>query len=249
MGRSSALVARRFVEWARIPKGGEILDVGCGTGALSRALVKHGVTSVVGIDPSVSYIEYARSHVHSEGNLRFETGDAMSLPFSTACFDAVVSGLVLNFISNPSKGVAEMVRVTKKGGAVAAYVWDYQEKMGLTQRFWEAAKSVDSGSRSLDEGHRFQLCRPENLRRLFLGEGMNDVTNGSIELKMVFRDFDEYWSPFLGGQGPMGFYLAGLSDAKREQMRKLLQRTLTVGGDGRILLESRALTVRGSKPT
>lgn len=141
MGRWSRLVAREFLAWLAVSPDSAWLDVGCGTGALMQGILDvEAPRSVVGIDPSEGYIGYAREHVRYD-RVRFEVGDAHNLPFEAATFDAVVSGLVLNFVPEPARAVAEMKRVARPGGTVAAYVWDYAGKMELMRYFWDAANT------------------------------------------------------------------------------------------------------------
>jgi SAM-dependent methyltransferase len=171
----------------------------------------------------------------------------MSLALPDASFDAVVSGLVLNSIPDPAKGLNEMVRVARAGGVVAAYVWDYQEKMELSRKFWDTAKSVDPSAEAHDEGRRFVVCRPENLRALFLKAGLGEVASGSIEIEMVFDDFTELWSLLLKAQGPFAAFFAKLDDEKREMVKSRFQEGLRADSDGRIRMDARAWTVKGTR--
>ena len=247
MGRWSKPVAQDFVEWVKLSPAATVLDVGCGTGALSHAMMGNGAKMVIGIDPSPQLVAYARSLVPSASVASFEVGDATNLRFTDNYFDAVLSGLVLNFIPDTSKGVAEMARVVKPAGVVAAYVWDYAAGSGLMRVFWEAATSLDPNAQSLDETQRFELCRPDRLRELFGLAGLEEVTTRPLKREMTFRDFNDFWHPILGGQGPIGMYVAGLDEARREELRREVQTRLASGIDGQIHLDSRAWAVRGSK--
>lgn len=205
MGRWSRLLAPRFVQWARLPDSGEILDVGSGTGALAQALAEAGATKVVGIDQSQGYADFASEHVGAEyPQLAFEAGDAMALRFPDQSFDAAVSGLLLNFLPDASVAIQEMRRVVRPGGIVSAYVWDYAGQMQLLRHFWDAAMALDPAVANFDEGARFSICDPGELSRVFQGTDFNEVETSHIDLPIVFRDFDDYWEPFLGGQGPSG---------------------------------------------
>jgi SAM-dependent methyltransferase len=247
VGRWSRLVAADFLDWLALPPSSDWLDVGCGTGALTRAiLLKAEPASVTGIDPAVGFVAYAREHVR-DGRARFGVGNAMALPLEDGAFDGVVSGLVLNFVPKPDVGVAEMARVARPGGTVAAYVWDYADRMQLMRVFWDAAVELDPAAVEKDEGPRFPICKPEPLEELFRGADLADVEVRGIEVPTVFRDFDDYWSPFLGGQGPAPTYTMSLSEEARSALRERIRSRLPVAPDGSISLVARAWAVRGRK--
>ena len=246
VGRWSRLVAREFLDWLAIPTGKDWLDVGCGTGALSQTVVERcSPSSVTGVDPSAAFIEHAKAHV--QGPARFLVGDAQSLPLDAASTDAAVSGLVLNFVPRPQAALAEMVRVVRPGGMVAAYVWDYAGRMELMRYFWDAAVELDPAAGALDEGSRFPLCAPAPLAQLFGGAGLQRVEGREIEVPTRFTDFDDYWSPFLGGQGPAPAYAVSLSLDQRDALRERLRTDLPTAPDGSIALTARAWAVRGTK--
>jgi SAM-dependent methyltransferase len=245
VGRWSRLVAQEFLRWLVVPPGSRWLDVGCGTGVLSQAILMHAAPhEVVGIDPSTAYILFARMRV-SDPRARFQVGDAQALQAATAAYDAVVAGLVLNFVRRPDKAVAEMARATRRGGTVAAYVWDYAEGMQLIRYFWDAAGALYQRARELDEGKRFPICNPESLSELFRMAGLEGVEVRAIDVPTDFRDFDDYWSPFLGAQGPAPSYAMSLSEERRAALRERLRASLPTDPDGRIRLIARAWAVRG----
>jgi SAM-dependent methyltransferase len=245
VGRWSRPVARRFVAWLAAPAGGRWLDVGCGTGALSETVLASAEPSaVVGVDPSPDFVAHAAAHV-TDPRASFREGSAQAVPAEDAAFDAVVSGLVLNFVPDPVAGLAEMGRVTRPDGVIAAYVWDYADGMQLMRRFWEAAADLDPAVRGLDEGLRFPLCRPEPLRELFAGSGLADVVVEEIVVPTVFADFDDYWTPFLGGTGPAPAYAVLLPEPDRVALRESLRARLPAEPDGSIHLTARAWSVRG----
>ncbi len=248
VGRWSRQVAREFLIWIDAPPDGRWLDVGCGTGALSRAILDTVTPSeVVGVDPSDGFLAYAASHT-DDSRVRFEIGDARELPFDAATFDAVVSGLALNFVPDPARAAAEMARVTRPGGVLGAYVWDYAGGMEMMQRFWDVAMEIDPAVAELDEARRFaDLCSPAGLLGLFETAEVRQVEVRAIEIPTVFRDFDDYWTPFLGGQGAAPGYLMTLPEVQREAVRERLRTTLPTAADGTIALEARAWAVRGAR--
>jgi hypothetical protein len=154
---------------------------------------------------------------------------------------------VLNFISDLPAGLAEMVRVTRPGGTVAAYVWDYAEKMELMRYFWDAAVALKPEHRERDEGRRFPLCQPVPLRQAFTEVGLQDVEVCGIEVPTPFRNFDDYWSPFLGGQFPAPDYAMSLREEDRLALRERIHATLPIAADGSIQLLARAWAVRGRR--
>lgn len=245
VGRWSRLVASEFLTWLAVPAERRWLDVGCGAGAISEAiLVLASPSDVRGIDRSEGYVTYVRPRLH-DPRIEFVVGDAQALPFERATFDALVSGLVLNFVPDRERALTEMARVVRPGGAVAAYLWDYAGEMQFMRYFWDAAVALDSAAAELDEGPRFPICRPAPLAALFRGAGLHDVEVRAIDVPTVFRDFDDYWSPFLGGQGPAPGYVASLSDEARAALRERLRATLPLSADGAITLIARAWAVRG----
>jgi len=248
VGRWSRLVAREFIHWLNPAPGGYWLDVGCGTGALSQTILAHAAPARVhGIDPSAGYLSVARQQL-TDSRARFEQGDARRLPLDSSIFDAVASGLVLNFIPEIEAGLAEMVRVAKPGGIVAAYVWDYAGKMELMRYFWDTAVALKPDDRDLDEGRRFPICQPGPLRNLFTAAGLEDVEVRSIEVPTYFNNFDDYWTPFLGGQFPAPDYAVSLREHEHVALRERLRATLPTNEDGTIRLIARAWAVRGTRP-
>lgn len=246
VGRWSRLAAKEFLTWLNVMGEARWLDVGCGTGALSQTIL--GQTSpltVTGLDSSEGFLAYAQQQV-ANAKATFTVGDARALPFETQTFDAVVSGLMLNFVPEPAKAAHEMARVTKPGGTVAAYVWDYAGRMELMRYFWDAVVEL-SGKLELDESRRFPLCQPEPLAELFKEAGLRQVEVRAIEIPTPFRDFDDYWSPFLGGQGPAPAYAMSLSETERGELREYLRSHLPIASDGSIQLVARAWAVRGSR--
>jgi SAM-dependent methyltransferase len=226
MGRWSRLVAREFLAWLGIPPGASFLDIGCGTGVLSQTILEVASPQVVlGVDPSEGYLAFAREQIQ-DPHADFLLADAQALPVFLSAYDIVVSGLVLNFVPHPGQALREMVRVARRGGTVAGYVWDYAGQMQLIRSFWDAASALDPAACMLDEGQRFPLCQPEPLQQLFQTAGLGKGEVCSIDVSTTFRDFDDYWSPFLGGQGPAPGYAMSLSEERRVALREHLRATL-----------------------
>lgn len=247
VGRWSRLVAREFLAWLDLPFGRSWLDVGCGTGALSAMVLEATIPShLIGVDRSPTYLAYARAHI-ADARATFAVADALALPFRTQTVDAVVSGLVLNFVPEPGRAVIEMARVVRPGATVALYVWDYAGQMQLMRYFWDAAAALDPAARELDEGRRFSICRPDALIPLFHAAGLHDVSTRAIDVATDYRDFDDYWSPFLGGQGSAPAYVQTLSVERRETLREHLYDALPIAADGAIRLIARAWAVRGRR--
>jgi SAM-dependent methyltransferase len=248
VGRWSRLVARDFVAWLDLPPGLRWLDVGCGTGALSATVLDAAAPdAVTGVDPSAGFLEFARAQL-PDVRVRFEAGDALALPLAARAVDAAVSGLMLNFVPDQPRAIREMMRVVQPGGTVALYVWDYAGQMQLMRHFWDAAAALDPAARELDEGVCFPVCRPEPLATLLRGAGLAAVATCPIDVPTTFDDFDDCWSPFLGGQGPAPGYCIGLPEERQAALRERLRASLPVGEDGRIALIARAWAARGTVP-
>lgn len=248
VGRWSRRVAGAFLDWIAVPAEADWVDVGCGTGALTEAIVTKARPRRVGaFDPSAGFLQFARRRV-TDPSVRFAVADARSLPLAADSVDATVAGLVINFVPEPVAGVREMARVTRGGGTVAAYVWDYADRMELMRYFWDAAVALDRAAEAFDEGRRFPMCRPRALEELFIGSGLRDVAADAIDIATDFASFDDFWSPFLGGQGPAPAYAMSLTEERRGLLRDRLASALPRRDDGSVKLVARAWAVRGTKP-
>ena len=244
-GRWSRLVGEAFVAWLDLPSGLDWADVGCGTGVLSQAILTAAApASLVGVDKSESFLSLASERL-ADDRVRFERGEGLDLPIGDAAVDMAVSGLMLNFIPDHAGVVAEMARIVRPGGTVGVYVWDYADGMQMMRLFWDAARQVDPAAKRWDQGQRFAICEPEALRRLFGATGLRQVETRAIEVPTPFRDFDDFWQPFLGGQGGAPAYCAALQADTRDRLRQVLSERLPIEPDGSILLSARAWAVRG----
>jgi SAM-dependent methyltransferase len=245
VGRWSRLVALKFLEWLVIPPDSLWLDVGSGTGALTETILQVAAPRAVkGIDPAEAFITFVREKI-TDTRATFQLGDAQALPVDPATYDAVVSGFVINFVHNPDLAAKEMARAVKPGGLVAAYVWDYASGMQFMRHFWNAAVALDPAAAALDEGSRFPLCNPGPLSDLFRAAGLSGVEVRPIDIWTVFKDFDDYWLPFLGGQGPAPGYAMSLSEERRTVLIERIRAALPFAIDGSIPLVARAWAVRG----
>jgi SAM-dependent methyltransferase len=246
VGRWSRLVAVAFLDWLGVPGGRRWLDVGCGTGALTATvLTESDPAQVIGIDTSEGFIASARARV-ADARATFHVGDAQSMPVPDRDVDAVVSALALNFVPDPARALAEIIRVIRPGGIAAAYVWDYAEGMAMMRHFWDAAAALDPAAAELDEARRFPLCQPEPLRRLWMDAGLGEVIVRAIDVPTMFVDFDDYWAPFLGGQGPAPGYVASLTEERRRALAELLRARLRQA-DASIRLTAKAWAIKGQR--
>ena len=243
VGRWSRQVAPRFLSWLAQPAGCRWLDVGCGTGALSAAILEHcAPAAVTGVEPSDGFLASARQNL--AGRAALQKGAADSLPLADASVDVVVSGLVLNFVPDPRAALKEMRRVAGSGGRIAAYVWDYAGKMELMRNFWDVAVELEASAARLDEGKRFPLCHPDALVQAFASAGLGEAEVTSIDVPTRFASFEDYWQPFLGGQGPAPAYAMSLEESQRARLRERLRERLPRNSDGSIALVARAWAVR-----
>lgn len=246
MGRWSRSIAQEFLRWLPVADNKTWLDVGCGTGVLSNSILStRQPQEILAIDSSPEFIAFARE-VNQDPRCQFEVALAQSLPLESGRFDATVSGLLLNFVPQPEQAVAEMQRVTKPGGVVAAYVWDYADGMQMLRLFWNTAVTLDKNAASLDEGTRFPLCQQGELEKLFQHSGLRDVQFRAIEKPMLFANFEDYWRPFLGGVGPAPTYVKNLNESQRTALKEQLQATLPISEEGTISLSSRVWAVQGT---
>jgi SAM-dependent methyltransferase len=246
MGRWSALVAEQFVRRLALPPQQRWLDVGCGTGALTRAvLARAQPAAVTGVDRSPEFVGFARERTASP-LASFLVGDATQIPVQDHSFDAAISGLVLNFIPEPQRMLSEMIRATRPTGTVAVYVWDYPARMEMLSRFWEAAAALDPIAGARDERTLFAVCNPVELARLFTTAGLRDVATAPLEITTEFRSFDDYWTPFLAGQGPTGSYVTSLDEPRRSALRERLRTALAA--PGRLSMPARAWACSGIRP-
>jgi len=225
VGRYTHELATRLVDTAGIEPGQRVLDVGCGPGSLTRVLAATaGADHVSAVDPSDPFVDACRERVPG-ADIRVATAEA--LPFEDDSFDAVLSQLVLNFMTDTAAGVREMRRVARPGAVVAACVWDYADGMTLLRRFWDAAARVDAGGAATrDEGRVMRFCTPPELDALWTQVGLTAVITGAIDTSARYDDFESLWAPLESGVGPSGAYVVALEPDRRAALRQELHALL-----------------------
>ena len=247
MGGWSKTLAPLFIEFiGGIKEGDRVLDVGCGTGSLTFTIADTTKAStIVGIDPSVGYLEYAQSH-NTHSHVSFEIGDAQQLPYDNASFDCCASSLMIQFVSNAHAAAREMGRVTKKRGTVATCVWDNSGGMELGERFWDAAIAVDPGAKRTGD-RRYGSASA--LSDLWTAAGFANVETRTLVIPMEFPSFEDLWRIESNAQGPPKLYISSLSEDRRQLLKERL-RTDILGNrpDGSIRLRAKAWAVRGVVP-
>ena len=247
MGRWSRRVAPRFLDWLAAPNGRDWLEIGCGTGALSAAILAQcAPKSLIAVDPSDGFVTRARANV-PDARAEFRTGDAQALPLEDASRDLIVSALMLNFVPDREKALAEMKRVVRPGGTVGFYVWDYPGGgVQFMRAFWSAAVALDPSAADLTEDRRFPFCTPDGLTALAASAGLTRVACAPIEVPTVFKDFDDYWRPFTLGAGPAPGYCVSLDRERRERLKVALGASLPRNPDGSIPFTARAWAAKAT---
>ena len=246
MGRWSALIAQKFLNWLAIPPACSWLDVGCGTGSLTRLiLATQQPKEIISIDSSSDFISHAQRSITTP-LVHFKVGLAQSLELDSNSIDVVVSGLVLNFVPQPEAAILEMLRVTKPGGKIGIFLWDYAHGMQMLRYFWDAAVELDNKANEFDEGIRFPLCQEGQLESLIRKVGLKQVEATSIEVKTVFQNFDDYWQPFLGNVGPAPGYTISLNQKDRQKLEDKLRKSLPIDNNGSISIMAKAWAVKGA---
>jgi len=245
MGRWSRQIAPRFLDWLGAAENLDWLEVGCGTGALSAAILAQcAPRSLVAIDQSEGFITRARANV-PDVRATFQVGDGQALPLETGSRDVVVSALVLNFVPDRTKALTEMRRVGRHGATIGFYVWDYPGGgLEFLRAFWRAATALDESALELTEGRRFPFCTRAGLLTLAEQAGLSSVECIPIETAKIFTSFEDYWQPFTLGAGPAPGYCAGLSPEARDRLRQKLHDDLPRQADGSIRLRARAWAIK-----
>lgn len=248
MGRWSRVLAPAFVAFASVKDGDRVLDVGTGTGSVAST-IEAGMpkSQVVAIDPSAAFLAYAQKNAKTK-RVRFEVGDAQALKMKDASFDKTLSLLVMNFVPDHTKAIAEMRRVTRPSGIVSACVWDYDAGMQMLRFFWDEVVALDPAMEPKDERH-MKLSREGQLAELWRKAGLVNVTEKALVIDQAYSSFSDYWSPFVAGAGPGGAYVVSLAEDRRQQLEaRMRKRLLGDRGDGPFTLKAKAWCVRGEVP-
>jgi SAM-dependent methyltransferase len=246
MGRWSTLVAQEFLNWLAITPARSWLDVGCGTGSLTKLILEtYQPKEIISIDSSGDFISHAQRSI-ANPSVHFKVGLAQSLELDSNSIDTVVSGLVLNFVPQPKAAILEMLRVAKPGGKIGIFLWDYADGMQMLRYFWDAAVELDNNANEFDEGIRFPLCQEGQLESLIREVGLKQVEATAIEVKTVFKNFDDYWQPFLGNVGPAPNYTMSLNQKDRQKLEVKLRKSLPTDDNGSISLIARAWAAKGT---
>ena len=245
MGRWSRLVADEFLTWLAPAPNLRYLDVCCGSGVLTEAIVQRALPArIAGIDASPEQIAYARAHRAAPG-VTFDIGEVLNLSFAPHSFDVTVCGLGLNYVPDPQRALDELRRVLVPAGLTAIYVWDYAEGARFLREFWDVAGFIDPEAAEQDQARRFPLCRPAALQELFERADFHNIEIASLEIATRFANFDDFWLPLLLGQGSAPNYLASRTNETRMAIRERLRHTLPIDPQGAIALPARAWAIRG----
>jgi SAM-dependent methyltransferase len=237
MGRYSVPLAPQLANFSMITVGQQVLDVGCGPGALTAELVRQlGPDAVSAVDPSEPFVAAAQQR---HPGVRVQRAAAEHLPFGDQAFDAALAQLVVHFMTDPVAGLCEMARVTRKNGVIAACVWDHAGGQGPLSVFWEAALELD---RDAEDESQLAGAREGHLAELFRAAGLHEVEEGVLSVDVEHPSFEEWWEPFTLGVGPAGSYATGLDAKRQAQLRELCRELLPAAP---FVLTARAWATRG----
>ena len=250
MGRWSKKLAPLFIDFAGLASGEKVLDVGCGTGSLTFALTEFAdLGEISAIDYSPVFVEAANSR-NTDPRIKIQQADACALPFEGATFDRALALLVLHFVPEAAKAVAEMRRVVRPGGVVAAAVWDHFGGMPGTRMMVDTVAVLTEGGRQLRNRYCFQpMMQPGEMKQTFVKQGLADVTETELVIRMHYQNFDDYWAPIAAGEGPLGKFIAALDATERARIDAAVRDAYEAGHtDGPRSFANVARTCRGIVP-
>jgi SAM-dependent methyltransferase len=250
MGRWSRRLAPMLIDFTGLANGNRVLDVGCGTGSLAFTLAETpGLREIVAVDYSPVFVE-AATRRNTDPRITIQQADACALPFEDNRFDRAMSLLVLHFVPEAGKAVSEMVRVVRPGGVVAAAVWDHYGGMSGMRMMWDTVVMLDENALPLRRKYCFQpMMRPGEMKESFIAQGLVDVEETSLLIRMEYSSFEDYWDPIAAGEGPLGKYVAGLDPAKRRAVDAAVRAAYEAGEpDGPRSFASVAWACRGQVP-
>jgi SAM-dependent methyltransferase len=250
LGRWSGRLAEALLDFAAFPADGDLLEVGCATGSLALAMAQRWPgRRIVGMDIAEPYIAYARARVAAPNPI-FEVGDACALPYRDGSFTGAAAQLVLNFVPDPLAALREMRRVTQRGGGLVGAVWDFRGGLIFQRLFWDTAAGIDaSAGATRDRLFAGALALPDGLTELFAAAGLARIERVSLTIRMDYADFDDYWQPLLGGQGPVGSYAAQLPAELRQRVESAVRAAYLSGApDGPRSMTATAWAVRAQVP-
>lgn len=249
MGRWSRILSGPYLDFTGLIEDARILDAGCGTGSLTAEIIRRSSSaSVTGVDLAQAYIDYASQRI-SDPRASFEVGDLTALSFRDASFDQVFSNLVLHFVPKTDTAIAEMIRVTKPGGRIAATVWDSRSGLVANRMFFDTAAVIDPAANELRKqlGVR-PLSRPGELAAKWREAGLTDVRDRELHMRMEFSSFDDYWAPYDGADGPAAAYLRSAPKDIRPKVKDAVRAAYLDGEeDGFRSYTATAFVVIGTK--
>ena len=247
VGRWSSLISKDFVNWLNPKPGMKWLEIGCGTGALTKVIAENCSPSyLLAIDKSDSYLRNARKNINTN-NVSFLNTDLNSHLLLNEEFDNITSGLLLNFVPQIDDLLLNLMSHLTSGGQTSSFVWDYGGHYQPMRHFWDSAKEVVEGAEKFDAGTKFSICKKEKLIQLFKTLGLMDVEFTNIESIATFKDFDDYWIPIVAAQGSVAEFISTLSAIQKKDLENIIRHRLPIALNGEIKLIINALAVKGIK--